>query len=108
MQSGKYETHIGGQVILSEEGKLYMASNPKLLAGSAQLLPAGIGFLVSNDIVTLADAWDMASLRPANLLGFHNLGRIEIGAKADLVAFTAEQGSIRIVDTFKDGCRIGN
>ncbi|GGG07410.1 N-acetylglucosamine-6-phosphate deacetylase [Paenibacillus abyssi] len=103
LQPGCYETHIGGKVVLTPEGKLHLASNPNLLAGSAQLLRAGIHHLVNSGLCTIAEAWQMASERPASLLGLEKLGRIEAGAEADLVVFTQEKNSLQIQQVYKKG-----
>lgn len=104
LEPGTYQTHIGGEVVLTKEGKLHLASNADLLAGSVQLLPEGIAHLVRRNLASLPEAWQLASLRPAHFLGLEGAGRLEIGAKADLVLFTQEaNGAIRIQEVYKSG-----
>ena len=40
---GTYETHIGGKVVLTPEGRLHLAGNPDLLAGATETLAGGVG-----------------------------------------------------------------
>lgn len=85
---GPYETPVGGQVVLTPEGRLHLADNPGLLAGSAQMLLHGIHHLTSRGLATEAQAWEMASVRPARLVGLPQAAGIAVGAPADLVVFT--------------------
>ncbi len=97
LKPGTYDTHIGGKVVLTPEGKLHLASNPNLLAGLAGMLRQGVERLVRSGIASLGEAWDLASVRPAALLGLK--GR-------DSVLFAADGGRIRIVETYKGGKRV--
>jgi N-acetylglucosamine-6-phosphate deacetylase len=38
MEPGNYTTHIGGEVTLTDAGKLHMRGNPDMLAGSGKSL----------------------------------------------------------------------
>ncbi|WP_235439761.1 amidohydrolase family protein [Paenibacillus sp. DMB20] len=95
--------HIGGRVRLTEEGRLCVAERPELLAGSAQMLPWGIGKLVGSGIADLRTAWDMASVRPARFIGTSGSGGLKPGAAADLVLFDIHGRDISILRTVKDG-----
>jgi N-acetylglucosamine-6-phosphate deacetylase len=64
MHPGEYDLHIGGKVVMTPEGKLHLAENLKILAGSAQMLRWGIGHLAKRGLCSLATAWDMSSVRP--------------------------------------------
>ena len=104
MKPGEYETHIGGKVILNESGKLHLASNDKILAGSAQMLPWGIEHLTRTGLADLADAWEMSSVRPARSMGLPMQEGIRAGAPADLwVLFTHDNGHVNIRETYKSG-----
>lgn len=50
---GTYNTHIGGEVVLTSQGKLHLADNPNLLAGSVKMLKSGIENLVQEGICSL-------------------------------------------------------
>ncbi|MBD2846966.1 amidohydrolase family protein [Paenibacillus sp. IB182496] len=103
---GRYTTHIGGEVVLTPAGKLHLAANDKLLAGSAQMLPAGIGHLVRRGLATLEEAWTLASSVPAGLLDRPDLGRIELGAAADLVLLRTDAGAPVVEAVYKQGQKV--
>lgn len=103
MPPGEYETHVGGQVILTPEGRLHLAANPQLLAGSAQLLAWGIEHVTRSGLASLADAWDMASVRPATAMSLQASAGLQPGAPADLAIFRQHDGRIEIVKTYKQG-----
>ena len=101
MPPGEYTMPVGGRVVLTAEGRLHLAENPKLLAGSAQMLVRGVQNLVSKGLAGLADAWDMASVVPGTFMGF-GIGLL-VGAPADLVVFRFDQGKIQVERTYKAG-----
>jgi N-acetylglucosamine-6-phosphate deacetylase len=106
LQPGSYRTHIGGNVILTPEGKLHLAENPKLLAGSAQMLPWGIAHLINSGLAELPQAWDMASTKPAALMSLPSANGLKKGAPADLVLFNIKEKDLEIVATYKSGKRV--
>ncbi|MBW7461558.1 N-acetylglucosamine-6-phosphate deacetylase, partial [Paenibacillus sepulcri] len=59
MAPGTYENHIGGRVVLTPEGRLHLEQNPRLLAGSAQMLHRGISHIAGRGIAPLSEACDM-------------------------------------------------
>lgn len=94
MPPGRYTAGVGGEVILTPEGRLHLADNDRLLAGSALPLIKSIEHLVNRGLAPLRDAWDMASTRPAALL---RLPRgLSPGAPADLVLFRRDGNTLRI------------
>ncbi|MHB1654250.1 MAG: N-acetylglucosamine-6-phosphate deacetylase [Desulfitobacteriaceae bacterium] len=103
LEPGEYETHIGGKVILTPEGKLHLAENPKLLAGSVKTLRRGVEHLVFKHLCGLAEAWEMASLFPSAYMGFPVKAGLAAGAPADLVLFERKDGEIKILQTYKCG-----
>lgn len=103
MEPGEYTSHIGGRVVLTREGKLHMAENPNLLAGSVQPLKGAVYFLVERGLCTLAKAWEMASVRPARLMGLPVEGGLAPGRPADFVLFTVNREGIEIMETIKRG-----
>jgi N-acetylglucosamine-6-phosphate deacetylase len=102
MPPGEYESPIGDRVVLTEEGRLHLAADPRLLAGSAQPLIAGISHLVSSGLATLRDAWTMASVRPAAFLELPDR-ELTPGNPADLVTFDLIDGTVRIRQVIKAG-----
>ncbi|RKN85391.1 N-acetylglucosamine-6-phosphate deacetylase [Paenibacillus ginsengarvi] len=103
MPSGEYTTHVGGKVVLTEEGRLSLASNPKILAGSAQMLVWGIEHVVRCGLASLSEAWDMSSIRPAAFMKLTAAQGIADGAPADLVLFEQAGDRVRVLETYKDG-----
>ncbi|WP_205410322.1 N-acetylglucosamine-6-phosphate deacetylase [Gracilibacillus timonensis] len=106
LEPGEYDTHIGGKVVLSPEGKLHMKENPKLLAGSVKMLKDGIAHLVNSELCSIEEAWEMASTRPASFMKFPTKAGLEAGAPADLVTFKRENSAVNIVQTYKLGKQV--
>ncbi|UWE02373.1 N-acetylglucosamine-6-phosphate deacetylase [Laceyella sacchari] len=102
-EPGEYETHIGGRVVLTPQGKLHLKGRPQLLAGSVQTLRQGVWNLFKKQLCGLQDAWDMASIRPAAYLGLSARRGLAVGAPADLVVFEPEDEEVRILRTIKQG-----
>lgn len=103
---GTYDTHIGGKVVLTDEGKLHLASNRDLLAGSASMLLRGVERLVASGIADLEEAWSMASARPAALLGLSAAKGLKSGAPGDLALVEERDGRLELVETYKNGVRV--
>lgn len=103
MEPGEYEIYIGGKVVLTPEGKLHLADNPKLLAGSVQMLPWGIDHAVQFGLANLSEAWEMASIRPSLFMDLPTKRGIAVGAPADVVVFERSKGKIKISQTYKSG-----
>lgn len=100
---GHYETHIGGEVVLTREGKLHTKDNPSILAGSAQMLKEGIAHLYKSGITTLHEAWEMASIRPSTFMGLSTKLGLSKNASADLVVFQWRENRVDVVQTYKAG-----
>ncbi|TYP79399.1 N-acetylglucosamine-6-phosphate deacetylase [Paenibacillus methanolicus] len=104
MEPGVYDTHIGGQVVLTAEGRLHLANEPGLLAGSAQMLKAGIEHLVESGLSDSATAWDMASVQPAAYMGLTAGEGLAPGAPADLISFSWKRDSrLELHNVYKYG-----
>ncbi|MDR2706282.1 MAG: hypothetical protein LBC02_10940 [Planctomycetaceae bacterium] len=69
MKPGKYQSLIGGDVVLTAEGKLSMAENENLMAGSAMSLRMMIESLTRNGWLNFKEAWKLGSIRPWRYLG---------------------------------------
>lgn len=106
LPAGTYTTHIGGSVVLTPEGKLHLAEDEHLLAGSAQMLLKGIEHVTNRNIAELAEAWDMASVRPSGFMKLPSAASLTPGAPADLVLFRREGSQIRLERTFKLGKQV--
>jgi N-acetylglucosamine-6-phosphate deacetylase len=102
---GRYNTHIGGEVVLTKEGNLHLANEPAILAGSAQLLKAGIVHLVKAGLCNLATAWEMASVKPAAFMDL-TVGLAK-GTPADLITFSWDQcHNLILRDVYKQGFHV--
>jgi N-acetylglucosamine-6-phosphate deacetylase len=103
MPPGTYKAHIGGDVVLTEEGKLHLAETPELLAGSAKLLLHGVEHLARLGIAALAEAWRMASLLPASLLKLPAASGLSAGSPADIVVLRLDGDRLHVCRTYKSG-----
>lgn len=103
MPAGDYDLHIGGAVTLTKEGKLHLRNNPSIFAGSSVNIKQCVSFLLNNNLATLMEAWEMASVRPQNLLR-PGISVFEKGAVADLVMLSKTQdGQLDVIKTIKNG-----
>jgi N-acetylglucosamine-6-phosphate deacetylase len=69
MRPGEYHSHIGGAVILDEQKRVSLKGSPGLLAGAAKSLLENVETLLHHNLATLKEAWEMASLNVAQMLG---------------------------------------
>jgi len=102
MPPGKYRTHIGQKVVLTENGKLYLENEPQFLAGASKSLFDNIKYLLSRGIVNLGQAWRMASINPAHLI-YGRSSYSHIWPNNDLVTFNANEQEITISEVIKNG-----
>lgn len=103
MPPGDYTTHIGGDVTLTEAGKLHLKGNPDMLAGSGKSLLHCVETIVSKGLVSLAEALDMAGRTPYRLAGLPGDCLPVSGGVADLVLLSEENTGLRVVKTVKAG-----
>jgi N-acetylglucosamine-6-phosphate deacetylase len=89
MPPGTYTAPVGGRVELHANGRLNLAGT-EFLAGAALPLKDGVARAMSMTGCSLADSLRMATENPGRLVG--GLGVLKIGAPADLVRFTIENG----------------
>jgi N-acetylglucosamine-6-phosphate deacetylase len=100
---GSYTTPVGGQVVLTPEGRLHLADQPRLLAGSAQMLLRHIEHLVATKLASLPDAWEMASIRPAGFMGLPQAAGLVPGAPADLTLLGRRHPELEVAGVCKAG-----
>ena len=82
---GRYASS-GCELEILDDGRLVIAGQRQLLAGASRPLGAGVANVMRFAGVSLREAIEMASVRPAALLG-RPVCRFERGDPADLVAF---------------------
>ncbi|MCF8380385.1 MAG: amidohydrolase family protein [Bacteroidales bacterium] len=99
MQSGIYETLIGGEVELKENKRLSIVGNDEYLAGSASKLFDCVNFLIKEKILSPEKAWEMASLIPYNYLFIKN----SPSQCEDSVVFSYHGSRIKVHFTLKAG-----
>ena len=97
---GTYQTHVGGKVVLSKEGRLYLEDDPELLAGSVQPLINAISYLAQTGLASLSDAWNMASVRPAVYMDLQSQSGLEVGGKSNVVVFTVSDNLLTVEKTY--------
>ncbi len=102
-QPGIYENKLGRSELL-DSGKLVVAGQRELLAGSAQGTDTCVAKVIKFAGVSLKEAIDMASKNPAKLLG-SEVVRLRRGSLADLMIFRIppEQDRLEIEATIASG-----
>ncbi|WP_283193216.1 amidohydrolase family protein [Rhizobium sp. AN80A] len=90
MPAGLYEQAVGGSVEVSSEGRISIAGTP-YLAGASLPLCANVAIATAMAEIPLAVALRLATENPGRLLG--GRGRLEVGARADLVRFDWAEGA---------------
>ncbi|TDO52934.1 N-acetylglucosamine-6-phosphate deacetylase [Kribbella sp. VKM Ac-2571] len=85
---GDYQTAVGGAVTVGSDGSLRLQGTPYLAGSGASLLDC-LRWATGPGGLPLETAVTMATTTPADLLGLHNRGRLEVGARADLVQLTS-------------------
>ncbi|MCU5774055.1 amidohydrolase family protein [Erwiniaceae bacterium BAC15a-03b] len=107
MPAGQYSSPIGGRVELSADGRLSVADQPQLLAGSAKGLFTGVNHLLTQQLTTRQLALEMASLRPARQLNLPVQYGLAPGAPCDLILLRQElTGNLRLQSTWKTGEKV--
>lgn len=99
---GTYQSHIGGEVELNKEGRLFIRENSDFLAGSAQILTQCIDYLVREEIASQEKAIEMASVKPMKMFAKNEYG-LHPGALADFIWFEKPEGRMVIRKTVKSG-----
>lgn len=100
---GDYQASVGGEVTLTEEGRLHLKGEPRLLAGSAQSILWGVNQLVNMGITSLSDAIDKASILPARIVDLQQKSGLQVGAPADLLLYKYENNRVEVTGTMKAG-----
>jgi N-acetylglucosamine-6-phosphate deacetylase len=92
--AGRYENELG-QVEVLESGRIVVAGQDQLLAGSGSMTEDCVAQVVRCGAASLREAVDMACGNPARLLGFFE-PRLMAGERADLFLFRHDWAKSRI------------
>lgn len=93
---GLYHQPVGGDVELHASGRLTLANTP-FLAGAAVNLAEVVAYVLAHTPFSLAEVSELASGTPATLMQDRRLGRIQVGAHADLILVDDAGGVLRVV-----------
>jgi N-acetylglucosamine-6-phosphate deacetylase len=99
MSPGRYKTGLGELEVLPS-GKLVPAGQPEILAGASIPIHTCVGNVIRYAGVSLADAVEMASLRPAGLIGLE-CRALEVGGRAELVLFEIVEGAVIVKEVVR-------
>jgi N-acetylglucosamine-6-phosphate deacetylase len=86
---GRYRTPVGGEVELSETGRLSHVGTP-FLAGASRSLADGVATAIAMADLTLSTGLRLASANPGRFTG--GRGVLRTGAPADLITFAWRPG----------------
>lgn len=102
MPAGLYEQPVGGNVEVSPEGRISVAGTP-YLAGASLPLSANVAIAADMADIPLSDALRLATENPGRFVG--GRGRLEVGARADLIRFEWSKGdrAIRVREAWVHG-----
>ena len=103
MAPGDYEAAVGGEVTLTNDGRLHLKDQPNLLAGSAQNLLQGVENLVKNKLTKFSEAVDKASILPAKFMGLKQKDGLNVGAPADILQIDHSESEWKIIHVWKNG-----
>jgi N-acetylglucosamine-6-phosphate deacetylase len=103
MPPGNYREAVGGNVVLTQAGKLHLADRADTLAGSAQTLIQAVSKLCMQNLCDMAGAFDLASANPAVLLKMKQREGLQEGTPADLILFNQHGDGFQVTETYKNG-----
>ena len=87
MPPGHYQNSAVGDIEILDDGRIVVAGQRQYLAGASLPLTVGIANIMRFAEMDLATAVDLASQRPARLIGAAS-GAFEVGAPADFIQFS--------------------
>ncbi len=92
------------EVEVRDDGRLVVADQPELLAGSGVFTDTCVGRAVQLGELTLTQALDLAARNPARLLGVEEV-RLKRGSRADLIVFRYPErgGPLQVEQTIAAG-----
>jgi len=104
---GRYAAPIGGEVELSEDGRLSVVGTP-YLAGAALPLSACVARAAMMANLTLTEALELATMQPGRFM--QGRGRLAPGMPADLFCFQWQRGDtqLRVTDVYLRGNKVAS
>ena len=102
MPPGLYENNSIGGVEVLDDGRLVVPGQRQLLAGASLPIGVGIAKIMEYAGLSLKDAVELASTRPAALIGCE-CGALQVGDPADLCTFTLNNGTLEVQSTINRG-----
>ncbi len=102
-EPGVYEAHIGGKVVLSEDGRLSLFENQNLLAGSAKSLKHCVENLIKKDIASMEHSFKLATTIPAKKINMEQHSSLQVGSYANIVLFDYSDSKISILESYIHG-----
>jgi N-acetylglucosamine-6-phosphate deacetylase len=106
MPFGNYNEPVGGDVVLTADGKLHLAGKPDTLAGSAQTQLQALQKLYHQGLCSMAQAWDLASVNAAGFLKYGTINGLQVGAQANLALYYNNHKTLDIATTYKNGVQV--
>ncbi|TNC18492.1 amidohydrolase family protein [Georgenia sp. 311] len=98
---GRYTTPVGGEVVLSADRRLALASDQRLLAGSAVSLADCVRFALAGTRLSRSEVFAMATRVPGRLFaelgGGDVIGTITPGSMASLVLWDRDFQALQVV-----------
>lgn len=101
MPPGDYTTHVGGEVTLTKEGRLYLKNEERLLAGSVQNIWQGVQYLANENICSFSEAINKASVHPYKYMNKNMKNNLTVGSLASMTLINRETNKIE--KTIKEG-----
>ena len=103
MPAGQYTNTSIGNIEILDDGRIVVAGQRQYLAGAGLPITYGVANIMRFTDCDLQTAIEMASLRPAELIG-QTPSRLAVGSRADLVAFDLpDTGPVRVRRTINRG-----
>ncbi|MFD2115565.1 N-acetylglucosamine-6-phosphate deacetylase [Paenibacillus yanchengensis] len=92
MKPGVYRSLIGGEVRLTEAGRLHTLSNSNILAGSAMSFIDGFETVLHKTDMDMVELIEAMTSRPAQVMQMDDrIGKLQVGLQANLTIFQYEQ-----------------
>ena len=94
MAPGKYATSSGSEVVLADNGRLSLASDPNVLAGSSSTMLQCMNHLASLGVFSENEMWQVGFTNPLRILG---LPPEHFSRQRQQVKYDAQEQQFRVV-----------